>query len=186
MKFALLMVIFIGCCQPGLSQLMKTSKAQLLCAEARTNTTKRQFEKAEELYRKALEEGTKDPCYALAKVGLARVLAEQKEFSESEQLLNDFIRETSTDQNLPGVRLGREELKSVLLQENKLSEANKIEQVLKDKHCPICGSDSKTKPVAYGFRPEMSSDEKKRVHVMGCTVPFEEPHWWCESDNTLF
>lgn len=58
----------------------------------------------------------------------------------------------------------------------------KVEAQLNDKHCPLCGSDKSQEPIVYG----LPAGEMKDVHLGGCIVTEESPHWYCTKDKVSF
>jgi tetratricopeptide (TPR) repeat protein len=103
---------------------------------------------------------------------------DKKAAAELTQLLGDkrFSESSGTKRSLY-VRL-----KEIYTLAKNTDEANKIEAILQDKHCPKCGSDKHVVPVAYGLIRGMPAG----VHLGGCCVSLDSPRWWCDTDQLSF
>jgi hypothetical protein len=106
---------------------------------------------------------------------------EIKAEGELTQLLADK-RFTESWTMMRALRVRLREAYTIAGKAGEAGEANKIEAILKDKHCPKCGSDKNVLPIVYGLHSGRSAG----VHPGGCLVDQYSPRWWCETDSLEF
>jgi|688.fasta_scaffold123760_2 tetratricopeptide (TPR) repeat protein len=143
------------------------------------------YKKAEEIYQTLIETGKPGnaPVQLDAHISLAQTFAEEGNLTAAEQTLNDFVSVSLTEHDSYQVRAARIALKDLLKTENRLSDVEKIDAILNDKTCPICGTISNVVPVSYGRRIGI---EPVPSHFLGCTRFPGSPQWWCNKDSAGF
>jgi hypothetical protein len=141
-----------------------------------------EFAKAEELFANQIKAGNATGMID-AHISLAQTFAEEGNLTAAEQTLNDFISVSLTKHDFYQARAGRIVLKELLKTQNRLSELAKIDSILNDKTCPICGCISNVVPVSYGRRIGVDPVPN---HYAGCTHFPGSPQWWCNKDNLGF
>lgn len=79
-------------------------------------------------------------------------------------------------------RAFRTEIRDTYAKLNDHDNVAKLNSILDDNHCPICGTNKTLEPIAYG----LIRGPIKGFHAGGCEVSNGSPRWWCTKDKVEF
>jgi len=106
------------------------------------------------------------------------------------QELTDILAEKQLAKESPhSVYQVRNLLKKLYGRLNMIAQANAMETMLQDKHCPLCGSDKNVIPIKRGREPRPEPGEppvEEAKYENGCVIESDPPRWFCKTDSLRF
>lgn len=145
----------------------------------------RYFDKAIETYNTIIEKNfSMGPFGTDSHISIAQVYEDDGHPELAEKELRAFLDTNLKNCKPSNTRAARIAFRDMYKRLGRTSEADKMDNELNDKHCPICHSDSAVVPIGYGL-PTGPADNNA-IHLGGCMFSNSSPQWWCNKDKVSF
>lgn len=151
-----------------------------LAYAARECLAAKEFLQAEQIYKTLIKEGVGD-TYTDPHIALSQVYEAQGRLSEAEKNLQEFLAFSLSKTQFAQSRAAREALLNFYKRQRRDAEAEKMQELLEDEHCPICGSDCTVVHIVYGLPTKLTP---KNVHLGECLIGTTQ--FYCEQDHIEF
>lgn len=138
------------------------------------------YDKAKQTYERVMKLGDREETL-LAHLDLSDMYQARGRPKDAESELTSFLRTTKSPTDVRSIRVA---LKTLYLKLNRKQDAHKIDALLNDMHCPVCGSSKNVEPIQYGM--QAAPGPAAGYHAGGCMVSPDSPQWWCKTDNISF